>query len=272
MATSTKDIVVAPAKETPPAESHRPASPLVSPTLSPASLVGSMYSAPTISPEVNGLNETLAAMKGSLGSLGQMFDTLGQQTAQMVQIGGELETASHLNKVRKEMEVQDRKVDEQVEEIKELLQRALQIEIVEHLRQVIEGGILEQIDREVKEHVAQILPSYFPQDLVEEVETYKQQLDEVQRALHNSESRRANSQLRSNKLTDPLHTIYKTDGTISTLFPRDVKSLFSMDAETAIQLLEEYGMSDVSTTRERNVNRFMQFCGVSYQLVRRESL
>lgn len=43
------------------------------------------------------------------------------------------------------------------------------------------------------------------------------------------ESRRANSQLRSNKLTDPLHTIYKTDGTISALFPRDVKSLFSMD-------------------------------------------
>lgn len=29
-----------------------------------------MYSVPTISPEVNGLNETLAAMKGSLGNLG----------------------------------------------------------------------------------------------------------------------------------------------------------------------------------------------------------
>lgn len=41
-----------------------------SPTLSPASLVGSMYTAPTISPEVNGLNETLVQMKGSLGNLG----------------------------------------------------------------------------------------------------------------------------------------------------------------------------------------------------------
>ncbi|KAH8103533.1 hypothetical protein BXZ70DRAFT_736621 [Cristinia sonorae] len=246
-----------------------PSSPLVSPTptLSPASLVGSMYSLPTISPEVQGLQETLATMKGSLGSLGQVFDTLGQQTAQMVQIGGELETAQHLNKVRKEMEAQDRKVDDQVEEIKILLQRALQVEIIDHLRQVIEAGVLEQIDEQVKEQVGRILPSYFPQDVLDEVEHYRQQLDEVQRALHNSESRKANSLLRSNRLTDPLHTIYKTDGTVSSLFPRDVKSLFSMDAETAILLLEEYGMTDVSATRERNVNRFMQFCGVSYQLL-----
>lgn len=70
MATTTKDIVVTPPTETSAAQPQRPASPLVSPTLSPASLVGSMYSAPTISPEVNGLNETLAAMKGSLGNLG----------------------------------------------------------------------------------------------------------------------------------------------------------------------------------------------------------
>ena len=50
----------------------------------------------------------------------------------------------------------------------------------------VESGVLEQIDAQVKEHVARILPSYFPPELVEEVEGYKQQLDEVQRALHNS--------------------------------------------------------------------------------------
>jgi len=38
------------------------------------------------------------------------------------------------------------------------------------------------------------------------------------------ESRRANSQLRSTKLTDPLQTIFRPDGTISEFFPRDVSS------------------------------------------------
>ncbi len=69
-----------------------------------------------------------------------MFDSLGQQATQMVQIGGELETAQHLNKlndrplgcnerltgyffsgvvrVRKEMAAQDKKQEAQIEEIK----------------------------------------------------------------------------------------------------------------------------------------------------------
>lgn len=35
--------------------------------------------------------------------------------------------------------------------------------------------------------------------------------------------------------------------------------------------MEEYDLPDVTNFREKNVNRFMQFCGVTYQLVRRGS-
>ena len=38
--------------------------------------------------------------------------------------------------------------------------------------------------------------------------------------------------------------------------------------ETARQLLEEYGMWNPEKSKERNLNGFMQFCGVNYQLVR----
>ncbi|KAJ3483368.1 hypothetical protein NLI96_g6373 [Meripilus lineatus] len=185
-----------------------------SPLLSPASIHGSLYGSLTAPPEVNNVAETLAAMKGSLGNLGQLFDALGHQATQMVQIGGELETAQHLNKVRKEMVAQDKKQEEQIEDIKALLEQALQYEIIEHLRTIIEQGVLDQIDELVKEQVSEQLPTYFPQEIEEELALYRQQLDEVQRAFHNSESRRSNSLLRSDKLSDPLHTIYKTDGTL----------------------------------------------------------
>jgi len=41
----------------------------------------------------------------------------------------------------------------------------------------------------------------------------------------------------------------------------------AVSAETARELVEEYELPDVSDNREKNLNRFMQFCGVSYQLV-----
>lgn len=76
------------------------------------------------------------------------------------------------------------------------------------------------------------------------------------------------------------------------MFPKDLGSLFSIDGqtvflscsviqrltpvllpytldETAKTLMQEYNLPDISDSRERNVNRFMQFCGVSYQLVRK---
>ena len=47
-----------------------------------------------------------------------------------------------------------------------------------------------------------------------------------------------------------------------------VKIEESMVGATAQQLLEEYDLWDPTKTRERNLNAFMQFCGVNYQLVR----
>ncbi|KAI0343513.1 hypothetical protein BDW22DRAFT_1428102 [Trametopsis cervina] len=243
-------------------------SPLVSP-LTPSkygTAPASVFSTLSTNPEINNVNETIALMKASLGNLGHVFDTIGQQTTQMIQIGGELETAQHLNKVRREMEESGRKQEASIEEIKALLENALQHEIIEHLRELIEAGVMEQIDDIVQEQVAAELPRLIPQSLQDEVANHQRQLEDVQKALHNSESRRANALLRTTKLTEPLHTIYKHDGTISSLFPKSLQTLFAMDSESAQQLLEEYGMSDISESRERNLNRFMQFCGVTYQL------
>jgi len=231
--------------------------------------LGESLAAMPPSAEVTAALDIIAKMKGSLGDLNHTFDALGEQTMQMIRLGGELETAQHVNSVRKQMEAQDAKQQGQIEDVKALLQEVLQNDILEHLRILIEQGVLEEIDEIVQEQVAALLPTYIPQELQDEVAYYRRQLEEAQQALHNSESRRANALLRTTRMDSPLKTIYKADGEVSALFPHDLNALFSMDAETAHELILDYGLGDPSSVRERNVNRLMQFCGLPYQLVRR---
>ncbi|KAK7691344.1 hypothetical protein QCA50_004739 [Cerrena zonata] len=236
-------------------------------TVSPSGARGNLYNTLTLPPEVSTVTKTIGEMKAKMGSMGALLDAVGKSTTNMVQNGTEKQTAQHLKKIRKELDDQQKKQEYQIQEIQVLLQKALEHDVIEHLRTLVEAGVLKQIDELVKEQVAAQLPSYFPNGLQEQLDRHMLELDEVNRALHNSESRRANAQLRSSHLKDPLHTIYKSDGTISPHFPRDVSSLFNMDAETAKELCQEYGLTDLTDIRERNINRFMQFCGMSYQLV-----
>lgn len=226
-----------------------------------------IFTAMTAPADVRAAAEIIAAMKDSLGNLGKTFDSLGEQTVQMVKLGGELETAKLINSVRKDMQDQDQKHEAQIEEIKDLLQEVLEADVVDHLKNLIKQQILEDIGELVKQQVAEQLPHYIPQELQDEVATYQRQLQEVERALHNSESRRINIHLRTSQNQDRLCAILKSDGAVSPLFPRTLNELFSMNDATAKRLMREYELEDISESRERNVNRFMQFCGVSYQLV-----
>jgi len=101
---------------------------------------------------------------------------------------------------------------------------------------------------------------------------HKQRLEEVHISLQNAEARRANALLRSSHLMDPLQPLLRPTGTISPRFPRDLTALFALDGSAAKALSLEYGLPDGGDARERNLNRFMQFCGVSYQMVPTTSL
>ncbi|KAF8070393.1 hypothetical protein FPV67DRAFT_1487212 [Lyophyllum atratum] len=107
-----------------------------------------------------------------------------------------------------------------------------------------------------------------PQNLQDEVAIQKSELDELRIQLHNSESRRANGALRSNQSDESLREIYMSNGKVSNRYPKSLKDLFELDFETSKVLMMDYEIPDVSEARDRNLNRFMQFCGVSYQMVR----
>jgi len=69
-------------------------------------------------------------------------------------------------------------------------------------------------------------------------------------------------------MDDPLGTIHMTDGTVSRYYPKDLEGLFKLDADTTKALMSDYQLPiQDSNSQDHNLNRFMQFCGVQYQLV-----
>ena len=50
----------------------------------------------------------------------------------------------------------------------------------------VETGVLEDIDKTVREQVARLLPQHIPQKLQEELRRHQEELAELEKALHNS--------------------------------------------------------------------------------------
>jgi len=164
------------------------------------------------------------------------------------------------------MKAQDDKHTKGIKEINDMIDDLLNVQIVAQLESEVEKIIEAEIDEMVKLQVAEDLKKHIPQEQQDELVKVKHELEEVQRALHNSESRRANAELRDDEPNSIINTIYRADGKISPLFPKDWKALFSLDGESCKKLLHEYGQANVSDSRERNLNRFITFCGLPYQV------
>ncbi|KAF7315020.1 ATP-binding cassette transporter [Mycena indigotica] len=146
-----------------------------------------------------------------------------------------------------------------------ILGKVLNTEVIEHMKSGAEADIARQVDALVAAQVAELLKLHIPEELQVEVARQEEWLEEIQRDLRNSENRRANAMLRDGE-SAPLQPIYKMDGTVADKFPSTLKELFEMDVSTSQELMREYELSECSASRERNLNRLMQFFNVKYQL------
>ncbi|KDR75618.1 hypothetical protein GALMADRAFT_1330576 [Galerina marginata CBS 339.88] len=209
-------------------------------------------------------------IKSPLGHLTAAVDALQGQAMQIALLG-EPGTRKEIFDLREQMVNQDKKHQEGLAEIQHILDELLENQVVEEMRKHVEQVIANQIDGLVKEHVAECLKTHIPQELQSEVESSRRELEELDLRLHNSESRRANGNLRHNKADDLLATMLMPDGTVSTYYPKDLKGLFELDGETTKALMADYGLPEPTGSRDHNLNRFMQFCGVRYQLVEQHS-
>jgi len=206
-------------------------------------------------------------LKEASGSLGDIFEKLQSQTTE-VAILGQLGTTPEIKRLHRQLNEQDEIHREGVAEIRLILKDCLETQLFEHLKKQAQREIEAEIDELVREQVAECLEMIIPQDLQDEVAKQKSELKELRVKLHNSESRRANASLRSNQPDESLRVIYMQNGEVSSHYPKSLKELFDLDSETSKALMIDYELPDVSEARDRNLNRFMQFCGVSYQMVR----
>jgi len=212
------------------------------------------------------VRELLIMMKSTLGTLGATFDTLGQQSNRISTLGPSMDSAHQISSLRRQIRHQDKKQDARVTEVKHMIKDVLKDHIANDMRAQIEEQIRAEIAIQVKQEVAAQIVEHLPVSLEQQAEESKRQLVEVKHSLVNSEARRANSVLRANNLDDPLTHVLKPDGTQSELFPADLRTLFSYDAEHAQNLVRDFGLQE-HELRERNLNRFMAYIGIPFHLI-----
>ncbi|EJD46836.1 hypothetical protein AURDEDRAFT_113523 [Auricularia subglabra TFB-10046 SS5] len=234
---------------------------------SPLSTYGGATTVAGPSAELETVNELLSNMKNALQSLGMTFDTLGEHTSRVAAIAPQIETQDQIKSLKRHMRVQDKRYDDSLAEVKDLLKDVLQNQLMDFMREKVDEAIDTVFAEEVERLVALELEEHLPTALQEQLHEHRAQLEEVQRSLHNSEARRANALLRYSNMHEPLHALVTNTGQVSAQFPRDLAELFAMDGATAKALVMEYQLPDSSESRERNLNRIMQFCGVMYQMV-----
>ncbi|KAF8526065.1 hypothetical protein BU17DRAFT_83579 [Hysterangium stoloniferum] len=212
------------------------------------------------------VKELLVMMKSTLGTLGATFETLGEQSNRIQEMGPSVDSAHQLASLRRQIRHQDKKQDARVMEVKYMIKDVLKDHIANDMRAQIEEQIRAEIALQVKQEVAAQIVEHLPVSLHEQAEQSKRQLVDVKQSLVNSEARRHNSTLRASNLDDPLSQVLKPDGTQSEFFPTDLRTLFAYDAANAQKLVHDFGLQE-HEARERNLNRFMSYIGIPFHLI-----
>ncbi|KAF6763008.1 hypothetical protein DFP72DRAFT_874379 [Ephemerocybe angulata] len=180
----------------------------------------------------------------SLNALSAAFDGLHGQTMQVAVAG---EGKKDITDLGEDVEKQQLQHEAGVAEIQAIIDELLDKQALGQLRDEIEKEISLQIDDIVQAQVSACLLAHIPKELQEEVEESKQELGTQ---------------------TKQLDTLLMPNGAVSPNFPKDLRTLFNLDAETCKALIEDYELPLLTDNRDKNLNKIMQFLGVKYQLVR----
>ncbi|KAI0343738.1 hypothetical protein BDW22DRAFT_1356282 [Trametopsis cervina] len=213
------------------------------------------------------LREMIGVTKTTLATIGEQFRILQEQQAKVAGLGPTMENASsQIDGLRRQIRRQDKKQQARMHEVKELIRERLKEQATKQLQSHIQEEIRREIVAQVKEQVHLQIREHLPVTLDEQARESKAQLVEVKHALMNSEARRANSNLRTDNLTDQLAVVLKPDGTRSDVYPHNLHSLFAYSDEMLSLLLKDHELAE-NEVREKNLNRFMAHIGVGFRLV-----
>jgi len=234
----------------------------------PLSRMSQMSQGPPQQADPAAIRELLDTMKGTLGALGQTFDTLNEQSNKVSTLGPTMhDTAQQIITLRRQIRAQDKKQDVRIQEVKRMVRDQLKIQIAESMKAQIQYQIKTEVAHQVAEQVASEIKDHLPVSLEDQITDSKKQFGDVKFSLINSEARRTNSVLRVPRdLGEPLAPVLKPNSTKSNFFPADLRTLFSYDLHMAQALVRDFELPQ-SDVREINLNKFMSHIGIQFSLV-----
>ncbi|KAJ8697036.1 hypothetical protein PTI98_006845 [Pleurotus ostreatus] len=210
--------------------------------------------------------DIFARMKGEFKTLESSLTDMHDLTSNHRLLDGQ-EVEKDLQMIRRQLEGVEASMKDGIEEIELLFDKLKDTKLRQALRDQIVAMHQDMIDKIVQEQVAACLAAEIPQEVQDEVARTKAELDIVQRELHNSQSQAANEFLREGG-DEKINTIFMSNGEVSSKFPATLKELFALDGATVRQLLDEYDIPVITESRAGNLNQFIQFCGVQYQMIK----
>lgn len=231
------------------------------------SLYGSEASAEVDTAE---LAKYMEDMRGTILSLSQTYDTLQKQRANVVSNAPTMDGAKQVLMIRKQLVAMDKRQEENVTALTQVIQETVIENIVDHLQQNLQAMVARQVRDRLVAAVAREFDTQFPSPLAQQVIEHKRKLNEVRLSLHNSEARRANAVLRPSPdhLEGPLAPLLRSDGTKSDLFPPTLQKFFQMQVPSLHALMDDFEIQYTNEdSRDRLLNKVMGFVGVTFQIV-----
>jgi len=172
-----------------------------------------------------------------------------------------------LDQIRREIQSLTSTQSTEQEEIKKLLEDALNTEVLQYLS----GQIEEQIDTCIEKNVAKLvedeLNKFIPKELRDQVDRQRTDLLVLQVKIHNSEAKRANSFIKTQKhFNENLQSLLDEKGRPSDIFPKSVNDLLRFNDAKVLQLVKHYGMDNPDPkSKVPNLDWFLRTIGVTYQ-------
>lgn len=217
-------------------------------------------------PDLTELVAAVETMKQTLSALVGTFNNLGEQTARVASLKPQIDTTHQVKHIRQKLKAHEQKQETQIEELRTHLSGALKDQIAEQLRSELKKIIEVEVQLQVRDEVTRQLVIATPGILEKASREHRRQILEIRKNLHNSESRRANSLLKSNNLFDPLHPLLRPNGEKSSIFPRTLAATFACGVDVSKLLCREFHLAETES-KESNLNRFLHHIGVGFQMV-----
>jgi len=205
-------------------------------------------------------------MKDTLLTLAGTCNSLGEQTAQVAELKPNIDSAHQIKHMRHKIRAHEKKQEERAKELETRLMEVLKEQIYQQLRAELSKIVRDEVENQVRDEVTRQMAIHIPILLEKQNREHRRQIAEIRKNLHNSESRRANSLLKSNNLFDPLHPLLRPNGEKCSIFPRTLANTFSMGLDVSKLLCHEFNLPETES-KEGNLNRFLHHIGVGFQMV-----